>query len=162
MNKSKQRHGVKQKQARQRRLKFSHIDTAIEYDVDTIIDMMNNGKYPLSDSYAKPYRFSNGKCLKLFNENLYGEINNLIKDITQRVQPEPIHMHLDDGSPIAESNFNGCTVSEHAMLKARIMTNDVNVGAGVYGITNLAVRVKLLELANGFNSQLKFNRNGLL
>ena len=162
MSKSKQRYGLKQKQARQRRLKFSHIDTAIDYDIDTIIDMMNNGSYPLSDSYAKPYRFSNGMCLKLFNENLYGEINNLIKDITQRILPEPIHMHLDNGSPITESNFNGCTSSEQAMLKVRIITNDVNVSAGVYGITNLAVRVKLLELANGFNSQLKFNRNGLL
>lgn len=162
MTKSKQRHSLKQKQARQRRLKFSHVDATIDYDIDTIIDMMNNGKYPLSDSYAKPYRFSNGKCLKLFNENLYGEINNLVKDITQRLIPEPTHMHLDNGSPIAESNFNDCTSSEHAVLKVRIMTNDVNVGAGVYGITNLAVRVKLLELANGFNSQLKFNRNGLL
>ena len=162
MSKSKQRYGLKQKQARQRRLKFSHIDTAIDYDIDTIIDMMNNGGYPLSDSYAKPYRFSNGVCLKLFNENLYGEINNLIKDITHRVLPEPTHMHLDNGSPVAESNFNDCTFDEHAVLKVRIMTNDVNANAGVYGITNLAVRVKLLELANGFNSQLKFNRNGLL
>lgn len=162
MNKSKQRYGLKQKHARQRRLKFSHIDATIDYDIDTIIDMMNNGKYPLSDSYAKPYRFSNGKCLKLFNENLYGEINNLVKDITQRLIPEPTHMHLDNSSPIAESNFNDCTTSEHAVLKVRIMTNDVNANASVYGITNLAVRVKLLELANGFNSQLKFNRNGLL
>ena len=159
MNKSKQRRVVKQKR---RRLKFSHIDTAIDYAIDTIIDMMNNGKYPLSDSYAKPYRFSNGKCLKLFNENLYGEINNLVKDITQRLIPESIHMHLDNSSPIAESNFNDCTSSEHAVLKVRIMTNDVNANASVYGIMNLAVRVKLLELANGFNSQLKFNRNGLL
>ncbi len=162
MSKSKKRQSLKQKHARQRRLKFSHIDTTIDYDIDTIIDMMNNGSYPLSDSYAKPYRFSNGKCLKLFNENLYGEINNLVKDITQRLIPEPIHMHLDNSSPIAESNFNDCTTSVHAMLKARIMTNDVNANASVYGITNLAVRVKLLELANGFNSQLKFNRNGLL
>ena len=161
-NKTGKRKHNQTQHRRLRRLKFSHIDATIDHDIDTIIDMVNNGEYPLPPAYAKPYRFSNGHCVKVFNANLEGEVKNLIRDIRERLIPSVTDMHLDDESPFAETKFFGAAKDEIEMLLNRINIGQSSDLPQLLVLQDTAIRIKLLELANGYDSWIKFQRNGVL